>query len=148
MVQKIFKRDNFTDKSSNSAYDLLCSIKDELKGITGGVLELEIEAIDSFLDVEPPKPIALYIVYVKVPALSNYRKKIISVIEGKETGRFPVQLYSHLDNFNEPTVSEEEFLKKISEIMQRTAVDSALVTLYRQASAQLDNARQSGPVQG
>ena len=63
-----------------------------MKEITKG--ELEFEAIDSFLDVEPPKPVAIHVIYVKVPALSNYRKKIISILEGKETGRFPVQIYS------------------------------------------------------
>ena len=124
---------NFTASKEESAYDLLLTQSDQLVVATTGELKMDVEAVDSYLDVEPPKPIALYILYVVAPNLGNFRRKILTVVEGKEEGRFPVDIYCHIDDKKDENINKSEFLDKISEILNRKLVSNSIENLFQQS---------------
>lgn len=125
---------NFSESKAESAYDLLLTQTDQLAQATNKELEMEIEVIDSFLESEPIKPVALYIVYVVAPKLGNFRRKILTVVEDKEAGRFPVEIFCHIDDKKEDKrVYKEDFLDKIASILSRPSVKISIENLYRQS---------------
>jgi hypothetical protein len=129
----IWENLNFSASKEKSAYDLLLTQSNPLIAATTGILKMEVEAIDSFLDVDPPKPIAVYMLYVVAPHLGNFRRKVLTVIEGKENGRFPVDIHCHIDDKEDKNVGEENFLDKISEILKRTLVKNSIENLFQQS---------------
>lgn len=133
MKKSIWNGLNFSDSAENSAYNLLLSQADELVVATSGELKMEVEAIDSFLDIEPPKPVAVYMLYVVAPNLGNFRRKILTVVEGKEDGRFPVDIYCHINEKKYEDVPENEFLDKISEILKMPLVKISIENLFKQS---------------
>lgn len=124
---------NFSESKEESAYDLLLTQSNPLKDATTGELKMEIEAVDSYLDSDPPKPIAVYMLYVVAPNLGNFRRKLLTVIEGKEDGRFPVDIFCHIDEKKDENITKEDFLEKISEILKRTLVKTSIENLYKQS---------------
>jgi hypothetical protein len=131
--KNIWTKLNFTASKEESAYDLLLTQSDQLVVATTGELKMDVEAVDSYLDVEPPKPIALYILYVVAPNLGNFRRKILTVVEGKEEGRFPVDIYCHIDDKKDENINKSEFLDKISEILNRKLVSNSIENLFQQS---------------
>ena len=124
---------NFSESEEESAYNLLLSQSEQLIVATSGELKMEVEAIDSFLDIDPPKPVALYMLYVVAPNLGNFRRKILTVVEGKEEIRFPVDIYCHIDDKKEENISKEAFLDTITRILAKPLVKISIENLYRQS---------------
>ncbi len=126
---------DFSEPTEESAYNLLLTQSNSLVDATSGALKMEVEAIDSYLDTEPPKPVALYMLYVVAPYLGNFRRKILTVVEGIE-GRFPVDIYCHIgekEDKNLKEVTKENFLDKITEILMRRLVKISIENLYQQS---------------
>lgn len=130
---------NFSESKKESAYDLLLTQSSQLVVATTGELKMDIEAVDSYLDIEPPKLVAVYMLYVVAPNLGNFRRKILTVVEGKEEGRFPVDIYCHIDEKKEENVTKEQFLDKISEILKRPLVKTSIENLYQQSKEYTKN---------
>lgn len=126
----IWKKIGFGDQEE-SAYDLLKTQKEKLSEASHGLLKLDLEAVDSYLDTDPPKLVVVYKVFIVAPELSNYRVKLITVVEYYEKGRFPVDIYSHLDDKKEPEVEKDNFISKISEILEREVVKNKIKELYK-----------------
>ncbi len=133
----IWDKINFTEQNDKSAYDLLVEQSKYLVKATSGELKMQVEAIDTYIngiDEEPPRLAALYILYVVAPKLGNYRRKILTVAEYSDSGRFPVDIFSHLDNSKKiDNVSGEKFLDTIEEILSGPIVQNSIVTLYKQS---------------
>lgn len=119
------------DDQEESAYDLLKTQKDKLSEASKGLLKLDLEAVDSYLDTEPPKLVVVYKAFIVAPELSNYRVKLITVVEYYEKGRFPVDIYSHLDDKKERGIKKDDFINKISEILGRDVVKNKVKELYK-----------------
>lgn len=130
---------NFSESKEESAYDLLLTQSSQLVVATTGELKMDIEAVDSYLDIEPPKPIAVYMLYVVAPNLGNFRRKILTVVEGKVDGRFPVDIFCHIDEKKDENIPKDKFLDKISEILQRTLVKYSIENLYQQSKEYTKN---------
>jgi hypothetical protein len=127
----IWSQFEFTDKTQTSAYEILLNQANDLVVATSGELKMDVEAIDVVMDINPPKPAALYILYVVAPNLGEFRRKILSVAEYDERGRFPVDIVSHLDNSEIiREVSENKFLATIKEILSRPIVKKSIENLY------------------
>lgn len=130
---------DFSGKSEESAYDLLKAQAKDLVEATGGILTMEVEAVDSYLDEEPPKPVALYMLYVVAPTLGNFRRKVLTVMEGKYEGRFPVDIFCHIDDKRDVDITKDGFIEKIAEIMSRTLVKTSIENLFKQSKEYLKN---------
>lgn len=137
--KNIWKNLNFSDSKEESAYDLLLTQSSQLVALTKGELKMEVEAVDSYLNVEPPKPIALYMLYVVAPNLGNFRRKILTVVEGEVDGRFPVDIFCHIDEKKDEGITKENFLDKITEILERNLVERSIVNLYQQSKEYTKN---------
>jgi hypothetical protein len=133
--KNIFNKINFQEDKGKSAGEYLLEQKENLEKITGKELTVEIENIDSYLDTEPPKPVALYFFYIVAPRLGNYRKRILTVVEGKEpdSGRFPVDIYSNIDDQRDDNVKKDEFIDKVSEILGRPLVKEVFTRMYNES---------------
>ena len=132
--KNIWKNIDFTEKKEKSAYDFLLEQSDSLTVATTGVLKMQIDAVDSYFDEEPPRLAALYILYVVAPILGNFRRKILTVAEYSESGRFPVDIVSHIDN-SQPIrgISIDKFIETIEEILSRPSVKKSIENLYIQS---------------
>jgi hypothetical protein len=134
--KNIWENFDFSGKSDVSAYNLLAEQSKELIVATKGVLKMEVDAIDSIIEEGSMKIVALYILYVISPRLGNYRRKILTVIEGKEKsfGRFPVDIYCNIDNKTFSDISEPDFLKTVSEILGSHSVKESIESLFKQSN--------------
>lgn len=131
--QNIWNEFDFSEEQEESAYDLLSKQSEALIVATSGELKMEVEAIDSYLDETPPIPVALYMLYVVAPNLGDFRRKILTVVEGKSDGRFPVDIFCHIDNQRNDNISKDDFMGKISEILKRQMVKTSIENLYKQS---------------
>jgi len=131
--KNIWSNFKFSDSHEESAFDLLVKQTSYLVEATHGKLKMEVEAVDSYLDLIPPKPVALYMLYVVVPTIGNFRKKILTVVEGKVEGRFPVDIMCHIDDQRDDDVTKEMFLDKVEEILSRPSVSRSIENLYSQS---------------
>lgn len=123
----------FTESKQKSAYDFLVEQSQYLVEKTSGELKMEVEAVDTYIDEKTLKPAALYILYVVAPKLGNYRRKILTVVEYAEAGRFPVEIYCHLDNDKMENITSEKFLNTVSNILSRPIVKNSIENLYKQS---------------
>ena len=130
---------NFEDAPYKSAYDYLNEQSKPLAAATRSELKMEVERVDSYLEGDPIVPVALCKLFVVAPRLGNFRRKLITVVEGKYGGNFPVDVYSHIDDFEETKVTEEAFLRTINEIVRRPVVQASIINLYRQSTEIADN---------
>ncbi|GAA4388946.1 hypothetical protein [Hymenobacter koreensis] len=133
----IWEKIDFTEQPDESAYDLLAPQAELLSKLTEGVLKMELYAIDSVLGQEPPIPVAVYSLYVVAPHLGNFKRKIIAVLEGRHTGRFPVDIYCEIDQIKDEGIEKDNFVEKVTEIMSREAVKRTIENLYRQSREHL-----------
>lgn len=133
MTKNIWDNFKFTSKPEKSAFDYLKEQSEGLTVATGGELKVEIEAIDAYIDEEPPRLAALYMLYVVAPKLGNFRRKILTVAEYSEEGRFPVDIVCNIDNEKIVKVSKSDFLDKVDYIMKKSLVRTSIENLYRQS---------------
>ncbi|MCF8309171.1 MAG: hypothetical protein K9I68_09200 [Bacteroidales bacterium] len=126
----IWKSINFDD-TEESALDLLETQKEKLFKDSRSLLKLEVEAVDSYLNTEPPTLALIYKAFIVAPELSNYRIKIFTVVEYYDKGRFPVDIMSHLDNDKINEVHKENFLSEISRILSKSIVRNRIKELYK-----------------
>lgn len=115
-----------------SAFDYLKEQKTNLVETTKGILRLDIEAADSYIEDEPLKMVVLYKVFLVAPKLGDYRIKLFTVIEYYDKNRFPVDIYSHIDNTKIDKVEETDFLDKVSDILfSKPMVKSKIQELFK-----------------
>jgi hypothetical protein len=132
---------NFERTRSKSAYDYLIEQSKTLAAATGFELTVEVERVDSYLDGTPMVPIALSKLYIVAPKLGNFRRKLFTVVEGKNGANFPVDIYCHLDDKKETDVTDGNFLQTINEIIRRPIVASSILSLYNQSKEIIDRNR-------
>ena len=131
--QNIWTGLSFSTQKEDSAYDLLVQQSKYLIIATSGELRMEVDAVDSYLDQDPPIPVAVYTLYVVAPNLGNFRRKILTVTEGKAAGHFPVDIFCHIDEKKEEDVLEKDFINKLSAILSRPLVKTSIENLYQQS---------------
>ena len=131
--ENIWSGFDFSEEKLKTAFDYLTDQKENFDTATKSILKMDIEAVDSLLYSNPPKPVAIYIMHIVAPKLGNYRKKILSVAEFREEGRFPVDIVCHLDNDRRNEVQEVNFLKVIQEVLSKTLVQGMIENLYKQS---------------
>ncbi len=132
-MKNIFNGLNFSGNIDESAYDLLLPQKDNFTSLTYGELEMEINAVDAYLKAEPMTLATLFTVYIIAPRMGNYRRKIFTVIERRNVGRFPVEIFCHIDNIKDENIQKDNFLAHISELFSRNNVKAAIEDLFRQS---------------
>lgn len=127
----IWRQIDFSDKQ-DSAYDLLIRQSENLTKATKGELKMQVDAMDAYIDGDPPRPAALYILYVAAPKLGNFRRKILTVSEHSDIGRFPVDIVCHLDKSPKiENVSKDKFISTVEEILARPAVKATIQNLFK-----------------
>lgn len=129
----IFRGLNFNVNREESAFDLLVPYKEDFKSLTNNELILEITSTDAFLENEPSTLAALYKVFVVAPKLGNYRRQIITVIERRPNGRFPVEIFCHIDNDKKVGIESSQFLQSITDIFDKTVVKTVIEDLFYQS---------------
>lgn len=130
--KNIWESINFEPIPSKSAYQYLNEQASFLEEASKHKLKMEVEAVDSFIDdKEPVIPVALYKLFVVTPAMGNLRKKILTVIEGKNGSRFPVDIISHLDDKEYYDIDEITFIDKIKYILGSPLVKKTIENLFR-----------------
>ncbi len=134
-MENIFDALNFSTTKEDTAYDLLLPQKDIFNKLTDGELEMEINTVNAYLESEPNTLASLYMVYIVAPKMGNYRRKIFTVIERRNTGRFPVEIFNHIDNEKNENIGKESFLDRISKIFYKPNVKIAVEDLFRQSKA-------------
>jgi hypothetical protein len=124
---------NFEKKSDNTAFSLLKDFNDGLIDKSNRELRLDIESIDSYIDTEPPRLAVLYILYVTAPRLGNFRRKILTVAEYNDIGRFPVDVFDHFNNIKTQNIEEKSFIDVVQEIINSNSVKNSIQSLYFQS---------------
>ncbi len=127
----IWKKFSFKDVKQKSALEYLNDFKDGLISETAGELTIDVEAVDAYIDITPPRLAAVYIFYIVAPKLGNFRKKILTVAEYSDTGRFPVEVVNHFADNRKEIVNEANFNKKIIEIITSGHVKKSIENLYQ-----------------
>jgi hypothetical protein len=134
MSENIWKKFSFKEKKQKSALDYLNELKPGLTEQTGGELTLDTEAVDAYIDGNPPMPAAIYKLFVTAPKLGNFRRKILTVAEYSDKGRFPVDIFNHfIDNGKQSEISEQDFIKKVSDILTSPIIKNTIENLYQQS---------------
>ena len=130
--KNIWESINFEPIDSKSAYQYLSEQATFLEEASKHKLKMEVEAIDSYLDdKEPATPVALYKLFVVTPAMGNLRKKILTVVEGRNGLHFPVDVISHLDGKEYDGIDESAFIDKIKYILGSPLVKRTIENLFR-----------------
>jgi hypothetical protein len=129
----IWTKFSFNNAEEKSALDYLNKFKEGLIKQTGGVLKLDVEAVDSFLATDPPRPAAIYTMYVVAPRLGNFRRKVLTVAEYSDIGRFPVDIVAGFTELKKIDVSEIDFENAIAEILALPIIKHSIETLYKQS---------------
>jgi len=132
-MKKIWENFNFSDVLEKSAFDYLTELSEPLIEKTSGLLKMEVEAVDSYLDEEPPRLVALYILYVVATKLGNYRKKILTVVEYSDKGRFPVDIMNHLGNEKLTGIEATNFESTLESILSKPIVKNSIENLFKQS---------------
>ena len=134
MSNNIWEKYSFKEKKQKSALDYLNELKPGLIEQTSGELTLETEAVDAFFEGNPPKIAAVYKLFVTAPKLGNFRRKILSVAEYSEIGRFPVDIVNHFaENEKLENISDNDFMIKIGAILSSPIVKNTIENMFQQS---------------
>jgi hypothetical protein len=104
----------------------------QLTKMTKGLLEGQVK-IERYLDRNQEEKFRA-VLYIKAPALDNYRAAILSIISGLEA--YPVtinDLLAHMEY--EECDNEEEFILSLEKLLQSDRVKKALLSLISQSKA-------------
>ncbi len=132
-IKNIWEKFSFEETPQKSALDYLSEFKEGLVEQTGGELILQTEAVDAIVDGPQPMPAAVYKLFVVAPKLGHYRRKILTVVEYSEKGRFPVDIANHFSNETKINVIEENFIDTINSILISPIVKGSIENLYQQS---------------
>ena len=135
----IWKKFSFKDEKQKSALEYLNEFKAGLVSETSGELTIDVEAVDAYIDTTPPRLAAIYIFYIVAPKLGNFRKKILTVAEYSDTGRFPVEIINHFADNKKEIIEEANFNNKIIEIITNGNVKNSIENLYQLSKEQREN---------
>ncbi len=134
MSDNIWGNYSFKEKKEKSALEYLNELKSGLTEQTGGELTLETEAVDAIIEGNPPKIAAVYKLFVVAPKLGNFRRKILTVVEYNEKGRFPVDLVNHfVDNLKYNDILESDFMTTVNNILKNPIVKNSIENLFQQS---------------
>ena len=129
----IWKNFSFNEEEQKSAKDFLDEFKAGLTEQTGGELRLLVEVSDAYIEEEPVRLAAVYKLFVEAPKLGNFRRKILTVTEHSDTGRFPVDIYNNFSETPLKGINEEEFKLTIERILDSRIVKTSIENLYRRS---------------
>jgi len=132
-MKRIWDSFNFSDVMEKSAFDYLTELSEPLFEKTSGLLKMEVEAVDSYFEDEPPKLVALYMLYVVATKLGNYRKKIRNVVEYSDNGRFPADIMNHLGNEKLTNMEAINFESTLETNLSKPIVKNSIESLFKQS---------------
>ena len=128
----IWENLNLSEDNFQTAYQLLIDQKDNFAEKTSSELLMDVESYKAISD-ERKREMYIYALFVQVPSLGNFRKKILNVAEFLDVGRFPVTIYCDIDDSENENVEEGDFLNVLKEILSRKAVKRVIENLFRQS---------------
>jgi len=129
----IWENLDLSEDNSQTAYKLLIEQEDNFAEKTNSELLMVIESNVAATHNDPERRMYIYSLFVQVPSLGNFRKKILNVAEFLDVGRFPVTIYCDIDDTHKENVKEEDFLNVIKEILSRDSVKRVIENLFRQS---------------
>ena len=129
----IWENLNLSEDDSQTAYKLLIGQKDNFAEKTSSELLMDIESTEAAYDNDHKRRMHVYSLFIQVPSLGNFRKKILHVIEAFDVGRFPVNIYCEIDDSTINDVIEEDFLDVIKDILSKDSVKRVIENLFRQS---------------
>jgi len=129
----IWENLSLSEDNSQTAYKLLIGQKDNFAEKTNSELLMIIESNEVASYNDSKRRMHVYSLFVQVPSLGNFRKKILYVAEFFDVGRFPVDIYCDIDDTVCVNVKEEDFLNVIKEILSKDSVKRVIENLFRQS---------------
>jgi hypothetical protein len=129
----IWSNIDFSENKQPSAYEMLEGQADHLILESGGVLKMEIHTIQAQTVGKSEELVLLYALYITAPKLGGYRRKILTIAESVDQGRFPVEIIAHLIDGGKrfQNVSRENFLEIVGVILAHPAVRTSIEDLYQ-----------------
>lgn len=133
MENNVWEKFQFNEKKQTSALDLLKKFSEGLVIQTSGELRLDTETADAHMDNgQKIVMCAVHKLFVVAPKLGEFRRKILTVVEYSDSGRFPVDIVNHFSNeAKEPEVTEADFNAKIECILSSPSVKKSIEDLYQ-----------------
>lgn len=136
-IEQIWDQYHFAEIEEGTALFFLHAFLDSLATKTDNLLILEANTVDSYLDSDDDgseaKPIVAYPVYLLAPALNQYRIRLMTIIQYKLVGVFPVDIQCHFDNSTYQNVQIEELIPVVGKIFSKSIVKSTIENLYRRS---------------
>jgi hypothetical protein len=132
-MENIWESFNFKERQGKSVYDYLKEQESSFIAKTKGVLILNIDSrnVTDFSHM-------MYDVYVVSKILGNYRKRILTIMEGDMINSFPVTIMAeHLTDKTLTVVNEKEFLSKLEEMLLVPTIKKTIENLYAQSAEHL-----------
>lgn len=131
--QNIWEGLNLSEDNIKTAYDYLSSQADNFKDATKGELLMDVETSRVTSSGAKKRQMTLYYLYIVAPQLGNFRKKLIHIAEFDDQGRFPINLYSYVDDLFIENILEEDFLSTLKDTLARPAIKLAIENLFKQS---------------
>lgn len=135
-MDDIWDQYNFGEIEEGTALHLLQDFIDSLGARTDNILVLETNAVDSYMDDEDdddPKPIVSYPVYLVAPELDRYRIRLMTIVQYKLVGVFPVDILCHFDNSTYKKIDSANLHRVVGQIFSKSVVKATLENLYRRS---------------
>jgi len=132
--KNIWSNFEFTDKKKKTALTYLNDLKEGFLEKTGGELILVTEAVDNYVNNETNDVAAIYKLFVEAPKLGHFRRKILSVAEYTNKGRFPVDIINHMSgDIKAIEIKEKDFDKEIENVLTSRLVMNSIENLFQQS---------------
>jgi len=122
---------DFSGSFRKSAYEYLLEQRSGLIALTSGVLTMDVESVSGSSGSDGG---IIYTLYIVSKGLGGYRRKILTVSQSIIS--FPVDItYSDLNglDISEKNVLEDDFLNRITQILQTPSIKLAIEYLYLQS---------------
>ena len=136
-IEQIWDQYHFAEIEEGTALFFLHGFLDSLATKTDNILVLETNTVDSYMDSEEDggeaKPIVAYPVYLVAPELNHYRIRLMTIIQYKLVGVFPVDIQCHFDNSTYTNVSTTELITVVGKIFTKPLVKATIENLYRRS---------------
>lgn len=123
----------FEDPHEKTVADYLNSQLNFIREQTKDELFAELDVSDGIMDFEKPIAVGLNRLFVVAPKLGNFRRQILTIVEGMYGDRYPVDMVCHVNEMRFNRVAESELLLKISEIIGSSDVQRSIVNLFNQS---------------
>lgn len=129
----IWDKFNFTEFKTKSAYSYLNDEKKNFELVAKGELTLDIEA--HLRNTTSFENYAVYVLYIVAPKLGSYRKKLLTVEEDYNTGKFPVKIECNISEEKFENIDESQFISILQKIILHPLVKNSIEDLYKMSKS-------------